>query len=60
MGDGGIPAGAAAYVSQQFNEQVITIHDAYLGPKFSQLECEKTNKEIKITIHQTKEFFQKR
>ena len=59
MGDGGIPAGAAAYVSQQFNEQVLPIHDAYLGPKFSQLECEKQIRKSKLPYIKPKNFSKK-
>ena len=56
MGDGGISAGAAAYVSQQFNEQVKPIHNAYFGPKFSSLDIKKQIKKSRLPYIKPKNF----
>jgi len=54
MGDGGISAGAAAFVSELHGEKVIPINNLYLGPSFSKSQCEIEIKNSKLMYQKPK------
>jgi len=56
MGDGGISAGAGAYVSEQFNEKIKPIDGLYLGPEFSIKEIKNEILQSKIPYIKPKDF----
>lgn len=59
MGDGGISVGAAAYVSELFNERIIPIKNMYLGPSFSESFCKNEIKKSNLYYEKPKNIHKK-